>query len=34
MEKAGRSGDASKLAELLPRFRAEVTAVQAHLDAG
>lgn len=34
MEQAGQSGDAANLAELLPRFEAEVAAVQAHLDAG
>ncbi len=34
MEKAGRSGDAANLAELLPRFEAEVAAVQAHLASG
>jgi CheY-like chemotaxis protein/HPt (histidine-containing phosphotransfer) domain-containing protein/two-component sensor histidine kinase len=34
MEKAGRAGDAAKLAELLPRFEAEVAAVREHLHAG
>ncbi|MBM2854704.1 MAG: histidine kinase, partial [Steroidobacteraceae bacterium] len=34
MERAGRAGGAAKLAELLPRFEAEVAAVQTHLDAG